>query len=141
MAKTTTRTPVYNLDLRRIFEHRNAILLEEIKGQMKLVLETVDTSISGVKQELSEFRCETNQRFDRIESVVRGHSTAIAELKTDMTAVKADTTSIKADMASMEQSLRSEIRAFETRLSGKIDGIGRSVDNHEVRIAAIERAS
>lgn len=77
-AKASIKTPVRDLTNRETVEHYNAVLIEEIKDQMKQVLEAVDTSIGGVRQELHDFRRETGQRFDTIETILRNHSKDIA---------------------------------------------------------------
>lgn len=147
-AKATVKTPVRDLTNRETVEHYNAVLIEEIKDQMKQVLEAVDTSVGGVRQELGEFRKETHERFNDVEAVLHEHSRSIAELKTDVSCLKTDVsclktgmTTMKADMTSMEQSLRSEIRASENRLSQKIEATHARLDDHEVRITSLENAS
>lgn len=94
-------------------EQYNAVLLEDIRSKMELVIEVVDSTKTELKGEMRSFKENVNDRFDVLETVVKKNSSNIVGLKTGM-------------------------KDMEKRLSTKIDGIRYRVDDHEERITTLE---
>lgn len=109
---------------RRTPSHCNAVLLEDIRSKMELVIEGMNTTRSELKCEIGDFRKEVNQRFEIVESAIKHNSEKIENVRTEL----------KSEI----QDVRTELKDVETRLSGKIDKVGARVDNHEKRITALE---
>jgi chromosome segregation ATPase len=147
---STIKTPLDKLNKGEKIEHYNAVLLEDLKSDMKAVIDGMESTKVTLRREMQEFRSEVNQRFDTIEFVVRQHSSDINDLKADVGVLKADVGVLKADVGVLKTDvsnlnskigdLGTRIDSVESNLSEKIDKIGERLDDHETRIAALETA-
>jgi len=119
-------------------ENYNAVLLEQLKSQMDLVIEGMHGTKESLTRRMDGFEERVNERFDILEAVVRGHSAELQEIRSDMSGVKSEIHGLKSDMGGMKSEvhgLKSDMKSMEERLSDKIDRIG---VNHEERISALE---
>ena len=116
-------TPIEELDQKETLMHYNAVLMEEQKSMLKLVLERMDVltdrfdgltdRVDGLTDRVDRGFKETNERFERVESRLSTVELAFRGLKDDMI-----------DM--------------ERRICSKINRVAERGDNHECRLSALE---
>ena len=136
-AEAKVNTPVQDLDQKETLMHYNAVLMEEQKSMLKLVLERMDVltdrfdgltdrvdgltdrvdgltdRVDGLTDRVDRGFKETNERFERVESRLSTMELAFRGLKDDMI-----------DM--------------ERRICSKINRVAERGDNHECRLSALE---
>jgi chromosome segregation ATPase len=113
--KATKSTPVKDLNEEESLMHYNAVMAEELRSQMKLLMETVDGRMSTFEQKIDGLRNEMNARFEIVEAAIKVNGQRITNVE-------------------------AEIQQMEGRLSKKIDTITKRIDNHEDRISPLEQA-
>lgn len=60
-------------------EHYNAILIEDLRSQFRLVIEHVQTASSSLGERIDRFEQKTESRFEIIETILRQHSEILNE--------------------------------------------------------------
>lgn len=150
--EATVTTPVSDLKGKEKLAHYNATLMEDIRSAMKQVIESVDSSNGQVRKEMSEFRVEVNGRFEIVEKAIKSTNNKIDSANKSLTekidsvdkklTEKIDSvrTELKGEIAPVRTELKTDMKNMETRLSEKIDSIHTRIDDHDVRIGALESA-
>lgn len=75
--RATVRMPVNELNAQDTIEHYNAVLVEEIRSQVQLVMEIVTNFKSELENKINDLRNEMARRFEIVEG-------AIMSLKSDI---------------------------------------------------------
>lgn len=124
------------------------VILEEMRSQNRTTIEAVQGLRDELKQDIAEFREDTNARFQVLGSAVRQNSADILELKDAVrentvdiqelkTAVRgnsADIQELRGDVSSLQKEVRQN-GADIRRLNEKVDNLV----GLEVRVSALER--
>ena len=152
-SKVTIKTPIEKLNKNETIEHYNAVLLEDIKSKMELVIEGMEITKESIHKEVSEFRCETNQRFDMIEGIVREHSGQLQNIEATLADHGRQLADHGRQLADHGRQLTDHGRQLTDhgrqltdhggrldRIETKVDKIGERLDNHETRITTLETA-
>ena len=79
-------TPVGELGEKDTIMHYNAVMLEEIKSKMELVIEYMATIKHGLEQKIEELRNEMNQRFDALNYKIDKIATRVDDHETRLVA-------------------------------------------------------
>lgn len=133
----TPGEPVANNEI----AHYNAVLIEGLHSKMDLVVEGMLSTKKELKRDISEFRCEVNQRFELVELAIKHHSSEIKELKTDVKELKTDVKELKTDVKELKTSvknLEAKVDKLDTKvdkIGGRLDKVEKRVDNHDVVLA------
>ena len=145
-SKVTIKTPIEKLNKNETIEHYNAVLLEDIKSKMELVIEGMEITKESIHKEVSEFRCETNQRFDMIEGIVREHSGQLQNIEATLADHGRQLADHGRQLTDHGRQLTDHGRQLTDhggrldRIETKVDKIGERLDNHETRITTLETA-
>src|SRR3989338_4710108 len=145
-SKVTIKTPIEKLNKNETIEHYNAVLLEDIKSKMELVIEGMEITKEFIHKEVSEFRCETNQRFDMIEGIVREHSGQLQNIEATLADHGRQLADHGKQLTDHGRQLTDHGRQLTDhggrldRIETKVDKIGERLDNHETRITTLETA-
>ena len=145
-SKVTIKTPIEKLNKNETIEHYNAVLLEDIKSKMELVIEGMEITKESIHKEVSEFRCETNQRFDMIEGIVREHSGQLQNIEATLADHGRQLADHGKQLTDHGRQLTDHGRQLTDhggrldRIETKVDKIGERLDNHETRITTLETA-
>ena len=108
---------------------------ENIKEFIK---STVKGSETVLKDEISELRNgmgKFERRMETVEYAVTEHSKMIKDIKVEVQGVR---TELKGEIQGLRTDLKDEMHQMENRLSNKIDKNSVRLDDHEVRISALE---
>ena len=138
-SKVTIKTPIEKLNKNETIEHYNAVLLEDIKSKMELVIEGMEITKESIHKEVSEFRCETNQRFDMIEGIVREHSGQLQNIEATLADHGRQLADHGRQLTDHGRQLTDHGGRLD-RIETKVDKIGERLDNHETRITTLETA-
>ena len=138
-SKVTIKTPIEKLNKNEAIEHYNAVLLEDIKSKMELVIEGMEITKESIHKEVSEFRCETNQRFDMIEGIVREHSGQLQNIEATLADHGRQLADHGRQLTDHGRQLTDHGGRLD-RIETKVDKIGERLDNHETRITTLETA-
>lgn len=122
-SKTTVKTPVKDLKKGESIEHYNAVLLEEIKSDMKQVIEGMESTKSSIHKEMQEFRGEVNEHFRMTDFAIAKHSEQLQNIEKDVSTLKSDVSTLKSDVK--------EIKTTVKRMEEKFD-------SHETRLTTVE---
>lgn len=125
------------MDKERGPEHYNAILLEEVRSQMELVLEKVTGSEDRLMTAIRELRIEHDQRFDVIEAVLRQHSQILQQHDRQFEKIGQRLDRVETQIVEMRQ----ELSSTRQELSAKIDTTGVRLDHHEQDISLLKQAA
>lgn len=88
-------------------ESYNAVLIEEVRSQMQLVIEESQSTKSFLSQRMAEDKKEICDRLEVIENVVRLHSGQLADLGTKMDRVVDKVERHDDDIATLKEASRS----------------------------------
>jgi len=106
------------------------VLLEEVRAQMGVVIESVQGSERAIRRDMEERFHETNQRLGAVEAAVRINSQDISGLKSSVTELKSSVTELKSSVT--------ELKVTVTELSAKFDSLDRRTGRVEGRVDALE---
>jgi peptidoglycan hydrolase CwlO-like protein len=107
-------TPVDKLGEKDTIMHYNAVMLEDLKHQMQLVIEFMQTIKVELEQKIDALQNEMNQKFDALNY------------------------KIDHKINDLEERLNRRIDDVEARLTLRIDRIADRLDGHESRLVALE---
>ncbi len=74
-------TPIDELDARETMMHYNAVLMEDLRSKMDLVLENAEDATRGLSQKIDSLRCHMDQRFMLVEKAIRCNKDEIERLR------------------------------------------------------------
>lgn len=129
----------------------NAILLEEVRSQMGVVIETVETTGQRLDEKIDKVHVELKQEIQLTQMAIREHSQEIKGLQQETKTLQQDVRRLdqKIDgveqrldkkIDGVEQSLNKKIDGVEQRLGEKIDRIGDKVEQHDEDIGRLKSA-
>ncbi len=130
--KTTKKSPTKPSET---VEHYNAILLEDIKSKMELVIEGMQTVETRLTCRMDGMETRLMGEIDMLKLAVTVHSGEIKELRSEVKDIRSEVKDIRSEV----KDIKFEMQAVETRLSDKIDKWDTRWDDHEDRITALEK--
>ena len=110
----------------------NAVLLEEVRSQMKAVIETVEVSNSQLNEKIDGVEQRLTDRIEVVEMVVKKNSG-------DIQSIKGNIQSINGDIQSIHKKLTGHDQRFD-RLEQKMDRIADKVERHDEAITDLKSA-
>lgn len=110
-------TPVKDLSQGEEIQHYNAILIEEIRSEMKMVVEHVTTSEERIMARMDERFLEVDQSFDDVRRILSYHTELFR--KNDERWQKND-----------ERWQKAEIKLDQ--IASKLDAVVEKVEKHDV---------
>jgi len=156
--KATIKTPVKELRKGETIEHYNAVLLEDIKSKMELVIEGMEGTRVSLKEDMSNLDRKLTGEIELLKGVAHRHSSGI-----DMLVVAQNSTSNNIKELALQtvensqkietlqghvvenskniKELKEQVGQMEKNLSDKIDAIDTHIDDHEAKPAAIAHSS
>lgn len=113
-------------------KERVEILFEKIQDDVKLVLEgysILENKIEGVANEVKELKADLKRtREGLLERIEKGEAVLRNEIQ-----------EVRAELKQEIQEVRAELKQEIQEVKDKIDIIDKKLDNHEIRISALEK--
>ncbi len=119
--KAQVDTPLDKLDEKETIMHYNAVLIEALRSEMKLVLERVDALDTKFESKIDTFKNELASKIDFVKDALE------CKFERHFSTLESAIRGLKGDMLDMEQ-----------RLSSKINRIIDRCENHECRLTTLE---
>ena len=142
--KASVRTPVNKLTGKETIEHYSAVLLGEIRSQLKLVVENAEGSESRLRSDLKTMEGRLGQEVELLKSVIHSHNTKV-EIAYDL--VNSFDRRLKEGNLQLAENgkrltgIEEQLAAMERNLTDKTEAVHDRLDRHDVRITALERCS
>jgi chromosome segregation ATPase len=131
------------------------VILEDIRSQNRLTIETVDARHEEMRRELQNFRGEVRADISALRTIAQGQSIDIRDLKTGLARVEAKVQNVETRVENIEtrventetrvQNIETKVGNIETRVQNietKVGNIETKVDQLgaiEARVATLER--
>ncbi len=119
-------TPVEQLGEKETLVHYNAVLLEDLKSTLQLVLEAVQANADRITSLEQAVRANTD-RITSLEQAVRANTDRITTLENAVRGLKDDLLDMDRRMTDMER-----------RICSRIDLIAERCDGYDRRFATLE---
>ena len=123
--KATTLTPIDQLNKAETIQHYNAVLIEDLKSQFKMVIERSEGAEERTRQFIEELHTKTQERFDNVDLVLRHHSELFEEMDERFNKVDQRFDRLESRVCGLEK---------------KMDEVVEAVQHHEKEIQEIKRA-
>jgi hypothetical protein len=139
--KAAVRTSVKDLKRGETIQHYNAILIEDIKSKMELVIEGMEGTKEVIRKEVKQSEQRVTGEIALLKTVVHRHS---GDLEMEATIRRGLSENIKENNLQIVETnkkietLQEQIKQMEVRL---IDAINTRIDEHEAKPAAIAHSA
>jgi gas vesicle protein len=101
------------------------ILLEDLQSKLELVLEGNEAFRSEIRQEIHQFREESNEKYDTTRMLIKA-------LSPDLAALQQDTAGLRNDLSAFRKDVTKELAEHGTEiktLSKKIKTLSKKIDH------------
>jgi hypothetical protein len=135
--RSTVRTPFKDLKKEETIQHYNAVLFEDLKSKMELVIEGMETTKDELGREMKGIECRLVKEIELLKSVVHKHSDRFETVGNWYEIFSNRIKENNLQIVELRTELKGDIDRLEKNLSDKIDTIGARLDDHESKPAAV----